>query len=123
MIKSVGLDIVEIARIDADVKKYGKRFVERILGEQELIQYSSRVDKILFLSGRFAAKEAVIKGLGKFLRDKPMLTELQIVNDATGQPELFLPDRLKQNLLQVTCHISITHEKSVAAAVVIFSEE
>ena len=123
MIKSVGLDIVEIARIDADVKKYGKRFVERILGEQELNQYSSRVDKILFLSGRFAAKEAVIKGLGKFLTDKPLLTELQIINDASGQPELQLPDRLTQQFLHITCHISITHEKSIAAAVVIFSEE
>ena len=123
MIKSIGLDIVEIARIDADVKKYGKRFVERILGEQELNQYSTRVDKILFLSGRFAAKEAVIKGLGKFLTDKPLLTELQIINDASGQPELQLPDRLTQQFLHITFHISITHEKSVAAAVVIFSEE
>ena len=122
MIKSIGLDVVEINRIKADVEKYGERFVDRILGPQELQQYDKRKDKAQFLSGRFAAKEAVIKALGKFLTDKPTLPEIQILNDSTGQPELCLPEKISDKV-RATCLISITHEKSVAAAVAIFSEE
>ncbi len=122
MIKSIGLDVVEISRIKADVDKYGERFVNRILGSLEIQQYEKRKDKAQFLSGRFAAKEAVIKALGKFLTDKPTLPEIQIVNDSTGQPELCLSDEILDKV-KATCFISITHEKSVAAAVAIFSEE
>lgn len=122
MIKSIGLDIVEISRIQADIEKYGDRFVRRILGADELPLYLKRKDKPQFLSGRFAAKEAVIKALGKYLSDKPIFTEIQIINDSAGQPELRLADAICQHVPD-KCFISITHEKSVAAAVAIFSEE
>ena len=122
MIKSIGLDIVEISRIQADIEKYGNRFVRRILGAEELDMYLKRKDKSQFLSGRFAAKEAVIKALGRYLTDKPSFPEIQILNDSTGQPELYLTKTLSKKVLD-RCFISITHEKSVAAAVAIFSEE
>ena len=122
MIKSIGLDIVEINRIQQDIEKYGDRFIEKILGPDELLLYNKRKDKPQFLSGRFAAKEAVIKALGLYLKDRPLLPELQILNDASGQPSLVLPEKLSKIILD-RCFISITHEKSVAAAVAIFSEE
>lgn len=122
MIKSIGLDIVEISRIQSDIEKYGNRFVHRILGADELDMYFKRKDKSQFLSGRFAAKEAVIKALGRYLTDKPTFPEIQILNDSTGQPELYLTETLSKTILD-RCFISITHEKSVAAAVAIFSEE
>jgi len=122
MIKSIGLDVVEIKRIKEDIEKYGERFIHRILGSQEMLQYEKRKDKAQFLSGRFAAKEAVIKALGRYLTDKPTLTEIQIINDSTGQPELCLSESILTKVRD-KCFISITHEKSVAAAVAIFSEE
>ncbi len=122
MIKSIGLDIVEISRIQADIEKYGDRFLDRILGAEELKIYLKRKDKAQFLSGRFAAKEAVIKALGRYITDKPTFPEIQILNDSTGQPELSLTETLSKIVLD-KCFISITHEKSVAAAVAIFSEE
>lgn len=122
MIKSIGLDIVEINRIQKDIEKYGNRFIDKILGPDELLVYNNRKDKPQFLSGRFAAKEAVIKALGVYLTNRPLLPELQILNDSTGQPSLHLPEKLK-NIITDKCFISISHEKSVAAAVAIFSEE
>lgn len=123
MIKSIGLDIVEVSRIKADIDKYGDKFIKRILGENELEILSKRKDVTLFLAGRFAAKEAVIKGLGLYLKDRPQFTQIQIINNATGQPELLLPEELQKKINPDKCFISITHEKSVAAAVAIFSEE
>lgn len=123
MIRSIGLDLVEIARISSGIERYGERYVRRILGDDEIAVYHRRYDKPLFLAGRFAAKEAVIKGLGRFLETRPPLSDIQILNGATGQPELHLPDYLQNQLGTSQCIISITHEKSYAAAVAVFVEE
>ncbi len=122
MIASVGLDIVEIARIEKDVERFGMRFVERILGPRELDLYEKRKDQTLFLSGRFAAKEAVVKALGRYLTDRPPIQALQIINDDTGQPRLELPDDVEAKLNGARCLLSITHERNYAAAVAIFED-
>lgn len=123
MIKSIGIDIVEIERITNDIKRYGNRFVVRILGPDELSLYEKRHDKAQFISGRFAAKEAVIKALGQYLTEKPPLNKIQILNDNTGQPKLDLSDEINNKIGQAICLISITHEKKYAAAVAVFTEE
>lgn len=122
MITSVGLDIVEIARIEQDLKRFGERFVNRILSEKERSQYDKRNDRTLFLAGRFAAKEAVVKALGYYLSERPPLHQLEIVNDASGRPELVLLDDVKAKLRGARCLLSITHERNYAAAVAIFEE-
>lgn len=123
MIKSIGLDLVETERLRKDVEKYGDRFLVKILGAQERTVYDQRADKDLFLAGRFAAKEAVVKALGAYLTDRPALTEIQILNDNSGQPILSLPESVQSRLHGARCMISITHEKKNAAAVAIFVEE
>ncbi len=122
MIVSLGLDIVEIARIEKDIERFGERFVNRILGEKERSQYQKRNDRTLFLAGRFAAKEAVVKALGKYLTERPPLHQLEIINDASGRPELVLPDDVEAKLRGARCLLSITHERNYAAAVAIFEE-
>ncbi len=122
MIVSLGLDIVEIARIEKDIERFGERFLNRILGEKERSQYQKRNDRTLFLAGRFAAKEAVVKALGYYLSKRPPLHQLEIVNDASGRPELVLPDDVKPKLRGARCLLSITHERNYAAAVAIFEE-
>lgn len=123
MIHSIGLDLVEIARISSGMERYGERYVRRILGVDEILIFTKRYDKALFLAGRFAAKEAVIKGLGRFLETRPPLSEIQILNGATGQPQLHLPDYIQEKLKTSQCLLSITHEKNYAAAVAVFVEE
>ena len=122
MIASVGLDIVEIARIEKDIERFGERFVNRILGEKERSQYQKRNDRTLFLAGRFAAKEAVVKALGYYLTERPPLHQLEIINDQSGRPELVFPDDVKVKLRGARCLLSITHERNYAAAVAIFEE-
>ena len=123
MIRSIGLDIVEISRIRRDISQFGDRFVRRILGEKERSIYDRRRDKEAFLAGRFAAKEAVIKGLNPFLQKRPSLNVIQIINDSTGAPRLALPPDIQQRLGNVVCMLSLTHERNYAAAVAIFAEE
>lgn len=122
MIVSLGLDIVEIARIEKDIERFGERFISRILSEKERSQYQKRNDRTLFLAGRFAAKEAVVKALGYYLSERPPLHQLEITNDTSGRPELVLPDNVKAKLRDARCLLSITHERNYAAAVAIFEE-
>ena len=123
MIHSIGLDIVEVERIKKDIDQYGNKFISRILNAKELELYDKRLDKDLFLAGRFAAKEAIIKALGKFLTNRPPYTELQVLNDKTGQPYFELTEVIMNKLNKAIVLLSITHEKNYAAAVVIISED
>ena len=123
MVASIGIDIVEVARITKDVEKFGSRFVKRILGDKELALFEKRKDQAMFLAGRFAAKEAVVKALGRYLSDRPPLHQLQIINDDSGQPQLDLPDDIETKLGGAHCLLSITHERNYAAAVAIFEDQ
>ena len=122
MVASIGLDIVEVARIEKDVEQYGARFVNRILGDKEMALFEQRPNQTLFLAGRFAAKEAVVKALGRYLSDRPPLNQLQIINDNSGQPRLEMPDDIVAKLNGARCLLSITHERNYAAAVAIFED-
>ena len=122
MITSLGLDIVEIERIARDIESFGDRFLNRVLSESERRLYDSRLDKAQFVAGRFAAKEAAIKGLGAYLTTAPALASLEIMPDANGCPQLHFPPELREKLASVRCLVSITHERKVAAAVVVFEE-
>lgn len=123
MVHAIGLDIVEVERIRKDIEQYGDKFINRILNKKELESYDKRFDKDLFLAGRFAAKEAIIKALGKFLNDRPPYTDLQVLNDNTGQPYFKLPDEILQKLKNAVILLSISHEKNYAAAMVVISED
>jgi holo-[acyl-carrier protein] synthase len=123
MIRSVGIDLAETERIRKLMERYGDRFLRRLLGPQEFELYRGRHDRHQFVSGRFAAKEAAIKALGRFLTVRPPLHEIQIVNDNTGQPELLWPGHLDARLHEVQAQVSIAHERSHAVAVVVLWEK
>lgn len=121
MTESIGIDLVETDRIRKILKKHGARFVNRILGQKELETYAQRGDKVNFLAGRFAAKEAVMKSLGRFLTERPAYSSLEIVNDETGNPYLDFGGLTGEKLRHKKCLISISHEKHYATAVAIIT--
>jgi len=122
MVHSIGIDLVEISRIEKTIKKYGPRFVERILGEAELIVYNSRSDKAAYLAGRFAAKEAVIKSLGRILASRPSYGHIQILNDNSGNPFLLGMATVAEIFADRRCLLSISHERHYATAVAVIVE-
>ena len=120
MIKSLGIDIVSVGRIERDMEKFGLSFIDHILSDREKNLLEKRKDGNQFVAGRFAAKEAVIKGLGAFLEDKPPWREVEILNDPAGQPHLEVSTAVREKLEGVVCHVSISHEKENAVAVAVF---
>lgn len=90
MIRS-GVDMIEIDRIAQAMERHGERFGRRFFTGQELDYCSGRVER---LAGRFAVKEAVAKAFGTGIGDMNW-TDIEIVCDARGKPELVLHDRAK----------------------------
>jgi holo-[acyl-carrier protein] synthase len=122
MIRSIGIDIVAIARIDDNIARFGERFVDKILCGEERSVYDARQDKSIFLAGRFAAKEAIIKGLGVFLAEKPSMSVIGIVNNESGFPQVIFTENIQLALGKSRCHVSISHDHVNAVAVAIFEE-
>lgn len=118
MIQGIGIDLVELHRIEGLMTKTD-RFVKRTLTEKEIAQYESlRSDrrKVEYLAGRFAAKEAFAKATGTGIGEL-QFTDIEIVTLQSGAPSLFVkgfePSRL---------HVSISHSEHYAVAQVIIED-
>lgn len=123
MIDSIGIDLVDVARLKRIVERHGDRFLNRVFGTHELGIYRTRHDRYLFLAGRFAAKEATIKALGKYIPLRPPFRHIEIVNDSTGQPRLLFSGDLALRLEHLGSQVSIAHERTHAVAVVVLWEK
>lgn len=123
MLAAIGIDLVDVTRIARLMARHGERFLRRVLHAQELSHLATRYDRAQFVAGRFAAKEAAIKALGRYLSVRPALSQVYIVNDASGQPSLQFDASLRPLLVNVRPLLSISHERSHAIAIVILSED
>lgn len=114
VITGVGLDIVELDRIEKLDNKTEK-FRQRILTVDELGIYEKLTGhrKVEFLAGRFAAKEAFSKARGTGIGATCNFTDIQILPAASGRPKLYFKGE------RVSGFVSITHTKELAAAQVI----
>ena len=122
MIFGIGTDIVEVARIEASIEKFGDEFAKRILVDSEFSSYQESSIKSRFLAKRFAAKEAFAKALGIGLRAPATFQNIAVSHDELGKPILILATELQaflqtKNITQT--HISISDEKNLATAIVV----
>jgi len=120
MIKGLGLDLVEIDRIRRIAQRFGERFHERILTPAERACLGA--DQVRYLASRFAAKEAAVKALGTGFRDGIGFHDIETTADALGKPLLALSGAAlaRARALGVTgLHLSITHGRDTACAVVV----
>ncbi len=121
MVKGVGVDIVEIARIQK-VLGDNSRFAERVFSPQEIEYCETKARKAQHYAARFAAKEAFFKALGTGWRDGMGWHEIIVENDELGKPKIRLAGRTLEIFeargLQFI-HLSISHEKIHAVAMVV----
>ena len=120
MIVGLGLDVVELDRIQRVFSRFGDRFLRRVLTKQEraLLPKSPAA----FIAARFAAKEAAAKALGTGFRQGVGFHTLAVRKTPSGKPEMVFsgPARdLCQKMGVTSVHLSMTHGRDVASAVVI----
>ncbi|BBD07611.1 holo-[acyl-carrier-protein] synthase [Desulfovibrio ferrophilus] len=124
MIIGLGIDIVEVDRIEHSLERFGDRFVKRILTPAEIDII--RGDKVRFVAVRFAAKEAASKALGTGIAQGVGFQGMEILRDSLGKPILTFTDGAAlrcQELGATHAHISLTHGRDTAAAVVVLEND
>ena len=124
-----GIDIVEIRRISKIYEKFGINFLIKVLTKEELkIVPTQKKRRIDFVSGRFAAKEAIAKALGSGFRNGLSFKKISVINDIYGKPEIILErninELLKKKTRDFNILVSISHEKKYCiASVTIIGEK
>ncbi len=114
-----GIDLVDCPRIEEMVARHGERFVQRIFTAAEQAYAEANKNKIEKLAGRFAAKEAILKLVGTGWRGKIAWTDIEIINNSSGQPEVTLGgevEKIADKLGIKHISVSITHTANFAIA-------
>ncbi|HEX2831104.1 MAG TPA: holo-ACP synthase [Burkholderiales bacterium] len=122
MIYGIGIDVVEPHRIERLLGLYGERFARRVLTAVEWPGYEKTAKKVLYVSNRFAAKEAFSKAMGTGFRYPVTLQCISVVQNGLGKPSLQFDFKLQAMMEReriVGHHLTISDEKSLACACVV----
>lgn len=118
MILAIGIDIVEVARIERAIDRLGQRFIERIYTEAEAGYCGGRPSAAIHFAGRFAAKESAMKALGTGWGDGVSWRDVEIL-PGVGPPRLefhgIALDRFRE-LGAARAFVSISHTGGMAVA-------
>jgi len=118
-ISGIGTDIIEIRRIQEAIERHGDRFTDRLFTKKEKSYCQQYNDPIPRFSGRFAAKEAILKALGTGLKPEITWQEIEVINDSHGKPEVHLSERLKRTFPMIHIFVTISHCEKYATATAI----
>lgn len=122
MIVGVGVDQVEVARMEGLLTRRPDRARERLFTEGERGRCDERDPPWECYAARFAAKEAFLKALGTGLGAGTAWREVEVVTDADGRPRLEPSGTARRRMEEAggrRAHLSLTHEAGVATAFVV----
>ncbi len=117
MIEGFGVDIVEVRRIKAAVKKFGSHFLDKIFTLREIAYCKGKGAPEQHLAARFAAKEAVYKAFGGDGNNPIAWTDVEIINDKHGKPLVILKGTAKRLMTKRKVKkavVSLSHTKNYA---------
>lgn len=120
MVIGLGIDIIEIERIQQSIENYGNRFLNKVFTPEEIKYCNSKYNKFQHFAARFAAKEAVYKALASGWQAGLRWKDIEIQNDASGIPSINATGKLKSFLSDSTqLKISLSHSKNYVTSVAI----
>ena len=126
MIAGIGIDLVEIDRIERMIEKYGDAFLTKVFTPEEIAFCSARAKPAQHYAARFAAKEAALKALGTGVRRQSGFKDVMVERAEQEAPNLVLgrgAQRRADELGVKTMHVSLTHTERYAAAYVVAEAE
>ncbi len=125
MILGTGTDIIEVERVRAKIQKENG-FREAIFSGREIEYCECGNKKFESYAARFAAKEAFLKALGMGIFDMHEFSQIEIINNTSGKPEIFLSGKVKEIAKQQNVgmiHVTLSHIKEFAIAMVIIESK
>ena len=128
MILGLGLDSLDIRRIERTLERFGNRFTRRIFTEEERHRAERRAQRAATYAKRFAAKEACSKALGTGFRRGVFWRDLEVVNLPSGKPTMRLAGGAAIRLAELVpdgmaarIDLSMTDDPPLAQAIVVIS--
>ncbi|MBM3304452.1 MAG: holo-[acyl-carrier-protein] synthase [Candidatus Aminicenantes bacterium] len=125
MIFGAGTDIIEVQRVEDKLLRTGG-LKDRLFTAREIAYCESKHRPALHFAARFAAKEAFLKAMGTGWSGGHKFSEIEVVNNALGKPELFVHGKVREFCEThgiAAMEVSLTHIKDVASAVVVLEKE
>jgi holo-[acyl-carrier protein] synthase len=123
MLIGLGIDLVDIARVERMLAKHGARATHRLCTDGERAHAEVRAEPARHYAARIAAKEATFKALSSHPQAREIgWREMEVVSSPSGAPSLALHGlaaRCAAELGVVRAWITLTHSDSAAAAVVV----
>lgn len=122
MILGIGIDIIEINRIQKSIEKYGNAFIDKIFTKNEIEYCSNKAAKYQHFAARFAGKEAVAKALSSLAPNGFNWKDIEIYNLDNGLPQVKLFNKLSTFIdSSKSIMISMSHsEEYVSCFAIIF---
>jgi holo-[acyl-carrier protein] synthase len=119
----IGIDVVPVDRVEELLGKHGERALRRLFTPTEIARAADMAYQALHLAGRLAAKEAAYKALSAEGADLGIgWQSIEVERLEDGRPQLVLrgPALARFQALGATrCHLSLSHDGGIAAAVVL----
>lgn len=125
MIYGIGIDLVEISRIEGVILRWGDRFIRRVFTPGEAKICVSRAFSYSAFALRFAAKEAFSKALGTGMRNDLKWRDIEVANDPNGKPDLRLHGKSSEICRRKgvkAIHLSLSDEGEYGTAMVILEK-
>ncbi|WP_243311548.1 holo-[acyl-carrier-protein] synthase [Fundidesulfovibrio agrisoli] len=123
MIVGLGIDVAELDRIERALARHGERFLAKVLTEEEIRGLPALArNRAPYVAARFAAKEAASKALGTGFSGGITIKDFGVASDDGGKPLIRFFRKAEDRAMQLgvtRAHLSITHGRDVAAAVVV----
>jgi len=118
-ILGVGTDITECLRIARMIERHGELFIDRVYTPAEIQYCRNRKQATQHFTGRWAAKEAILKALGTGWRRGIAWRDIEVRNEPGGRPVVAVRGGAKDVIEQLGIAkllVSISHCRSHATA-------
>jgi len=118
----LGTDITECLRIARMIDRHGELFIDRVYTAEEIKYCQSRKQATQHFTGRWAAKEAILKALGTGWRKGISWRDIEIRNEMSGKPVVAVRGGVKEVVERLgiaEIHVSISHCRTHATATAI----
>lgn len=122
MITGLGIDLVDISRIEELILKWKRKVIDKVFTKEEFLYCSKHNKPYQHYASTFAVKEALIKAYGK---GKLSLKEIEVIRQASGRPVVNLYGNTKDIIDSAgvdNIHVTITHDAGYSIAVVILEK-
>ena len=116
MIRGIGVDLIEIQRIQSSIDEFGETFLRKIFTDAEIAYCRSRKNPAQHFAARFAAKEAVSKALSTGWSGEFEWKNVEVTNELSGKPNVTLHGSTAEALKKSNVHLSLSHSETAVVA-------